>query len=154
MVGYISAAPHDPFSILMDVKNDSALPITLLGIENFDELAPLSMQWTAVWTHFDPGGSVPDPTRFSAFKPFELQAGEWLTLYLVGRAGDCAVGPTLDLENIEGTATSFNRVKVAYSVLGMSSTAFVDLPFILVEPRTNPCGPPPPEDVATSSPNS
>jgi len=68
--------------------------------------------------------------------------GDSLTLYLVGRAGDCAYGPAFSLENAsEFGFQGRSSVRIAYSVAGLTAESEVTLPVIVAEPLLGNCPP-------------
>jgi hypothetical protein len=137
-VAYVSVLPGQPFVIGFDVTNAGQLPIRLLGLVE-DSSATYRMRWTALWTAEDSQG--PDAAR--EFEPLDLEQEDRLQLYLVGRAGPCALGRAFDPASDNLAISVFDHVSLAYSVLGLPAAASIELPFAIAEPQRENCLPSP-----------
>lgn len=139
------AGPREPFSAGVWVSMDAAVPVTLEGIiETWTEedRDPGRPTWRAVWLdeQGDSGGMTGPGTPFH---PVEYRPGEHWPLWLVGRAGACALGPQFDPEHPEA-ATAYaevEQISAQVRVLGWPRTVTMALPFRLAEPLREQCSP-------------
>lgn len=140
-VWYVTAEPDGPVVFAFDVRNPGPLPIRLLGVVQRPDPGPSFPRWTAVWLHVDPGGGMPAVEEAMPFRQLEVPPDGHVVLYLVGRAGACAFGPSFRLEDADtGDFASSRHVRIAYAVLGLSSVGEVELPFTLAQPLREDCG--------------
>jgi hypothetical protein len=141
---YEVAPASGRFSMGLFLFGDSPVPLRIEGIvsPSFDHRDGfLGMLWTAVWID-EPNGGMTGPTR--PFAPFDM-ARSGQAIWLVGRAGACALGSAFDPSN-PATVLGFQSIDsldVRVSVLGWPRTAHVALPFRLVEPDPQCPGPTP-----------
>ncbi len=144
-VGYITAAPGEPFTILVSISNDGSMPIRLLGLHD-PATADLVMvpRITAVWRDTAPNGGTQDMDMAVPLTPIDIAPHEFVVLYLVGRAGQCAFGPTYDpsLASTVGYG-GLGDLQVVYSVYGMPRTMLLRWPYEILEPQPSPCPPQP-----------
>lgn len=139
-VGYVSAKPGDPYAIVFNVTNDGAMPVRVLGlVQSPPDAAPRAMAWAALWMVSGVNGGVPGPEQSAQFEPFDLNPGDFVVLYLVGRAGPCAIGHPFDPDTDQLTGTSRDRVQLAYSTFGLTAVSNVPLPMVVVEPELDNC---------------
>lgn len=139
-VWYVTAEPDGPIVFAFDVRNPGPLPIQLLGVVQ-DEFPTSSFpSWTAVWLHEDANGGLPAVEDATPFRPVEVPPDGHVALYVVGRAGACAFGPSFRLEDVSDHASASSRqMQVAYAVLGLSSVGEVELPVALAQPLSEEC---------------
>ena len=133
----VTAGAGEPFGIVIDVANPGILPIRLGGV--IDEPDPLGIdeRWTGLRIHVDPAGGMPGLEAASPFRPIDVPPEGHVLLYVTGRAGRCALGSAFD-----GAAEQYTErssLRIAYSVLGLSASAEVDLPFLLAQPLRPGC---------------
>ena len=139
-VWYVTAEPDGPIVFAFDVRNPGPLPIQLLGVVQ-DEFPTSSFpRWTAVWLHEDANGGLPAVEGATPFRPVEVPPDGHVALYVVGRAGACAFGPSFRLEDVSDHASASSRqMQVAYAVLGLSSVGEVELRVALAQPQSEGC---------------
>lgn len=138
---YELARPDQPFSVGVFLYDQAGpVPVRIEGIVSpaYDRQATGSVLLTAVWVDQEPIGGMSGPAR--PFTPFEL-SGTGRSIWLVGRAGFCAVGPAFDPagQQAAGGFTIIESIDVRVSVLGWPRTVHLPLGFRLVEPDTG-CG--------------
>jgi hypothetical protein len=93
-----------------------------------------------VWLHERDDGGVPAPEETTPFRALEVQPNGSVVLYMVGRAGVCAMGSDFTLEDVDDTSfSSLDRVPIVYSVLGLSAVDEVELPFVVAQPVRENC---------------
>ena len=148
---YEIAPASGRFSMGLYLSTDGPLPLRIEGIESpsFDHRDHfLGMLWTAVWIDREPNGGMTGPIR--PFQPFDMpRSGQ--SVWLVGRAGGCALGSAFDPSNpTVGGFQGIGDLEVRVNVLGWPRTVHLALPFRLVEPEPTSCLGPTPE--ASSSP--
>jgi len=142
-----TAAPGEPTVGLVSLRNASPLPVRIEGFvvppNNSDLIVGRP---TGLW--MPPGGpgyGAPSLDELRPFEPVTLQQTEELNVYLAGRAGECAFGPSFDpaAEYADGEAGGYSyigpRITVAYSVFGLTSTAEIDIEEIFAEPTRGGC---------------
>lgn len=140
-VWYVTADPGGLVVFAFDVRNPGPLPIRLLGVVERPDPGPSFPTWTAVWLHEDPGGGLVPVEQAMPFRPLEVPPDGHVVLYLVGRAGACAFGPSFRSEDADGgTFASSRHVRIEYAVLGLSSVGEVELPVTLAQPLREGCG--------------
>ena len=106
------------------------------------------MLLTALWIDGEPNGGMTGPIR--PFTPFDVPRNGQ-AIWLVGRAGACALGSAFDPSN-PGTEIGFHGIDsldVRLSVLGWPRTVHLQLPFRLVEPEPQTCLGPTPQASST-----
>ncbi len=153
-VAYITAAPGQPFWVVVSLMNDGPLPIRLLGLH--DPLAPdrsdppgttevIAPRLSAVWRDTAEHGGSKGEASAVPLTPIDLEPGDIVVLYLVGRADACAYGPTYS----PGLGRSVGyrgppEFDVVFTVFGMPRSMPLDLPYDLLEPTPDaPCPPQP-----------
>jgi len=138
---YVTAERGAPVIVFFDVTNGSALPVTLNGIVVGDATAGTGLQWTAAGLASFPNTFPNSVEQLRPFTPQELAPGDRVTLYLVGKAGSCAFGPTF---TIDSPVTQYEAVdphlQLSYSILGLASSSTFTMPMRLVQPNAPPCG--------------
>ncbi len=139
-VWYLTAEPGGPVVLAFDVRNPGPLPIRLLGVVQGKGPVSSFPRWTAVWLHEDANGGMPGEEEAMPFRPLEVPPDGHVVLYLVGRAGSCAFGPSFRLDDAgTGAFASSRHVRIAYAVLGLSSVGEVELPVTLAQPQSEEC---------------
>jgi hypothetical protein len=133
----VTAGAGEPFGIVVDVANPGLLPIRLEGV--IDEPDPLGIdeRWTGLRIHVDPDGGMPGLQATLPYRHIDVPPEGHVLLYVTGRAGRCALGTAFD-----GSAEQYtdrSSLRIAYSVLGLSTSAEVDLPFLLAQPLRPGC---------------
>jgi hypothetical protein len=109
---YIVAKPGEPFSFAVFLAHPSGiLPFTVEGVVSPPEAAPARI--TAVWADERKDGGALGPG--APFEGTDLAVPNGETIWLVGRASECALGakPTA-----EDSMMGLSPVKVRVSVLG------------------------------------
>jgi hypothetical protein len=139
---HVSAGPGDPIHVAFTLQNVGALPIRLLGvIEELPEWAT-APRWTAVGM-LRTQGALLGYDNAQPLEPIDLAPGDYLNLYLVGRAGPCALGREVAPGEPLTMVGRGDSIALAYTVLGMTGVADVALPFAISEPQREDCvGPP------------
>lgn len=151
---YELAPASGRFSLGLYLSADGPLPIRVEGVVSPDfgrdprSFLP-TMMLTALWIDREPNGGMSGPSR--PFAPFEMPRGGQ-SIWMVGRAGTCALGNSFDPSNAAtvGGFTIIDSLEVRVSVLGWPRTIHLQLPFRLVEPNPSSCSGPTPE--ASGSP--
>lgn len=149
---YELAPANGPFSLGLYLSADGPLPIRIEGL-----VAPLfgrdprsfapTMRLTALWIDREANG-MGGPIR--PFEPFTMP-GRGQSIWIVGRAGACALGSAFDPSNQATLGfASIDGLDVRVSVLGWPRTVRLQLPFRLVEPLADSC--PSPGPGASGSP--
>lgn len=141
------------FSMGLGLLSEGPLPLRFEGIVSPDfgrdprTFVP-SMMLTAVWLDREVHGGMTGPIR--PFVPFDAQGAQ--TIWLVGRAGACALGSAFDPSSPDtvGGFQSLDSLDVRVSIFGWPRTIRFQLPFRLVEPE--PAGCPGISPEASSSP--
>jgi hypothetical protein len=137
------AAPGEPSVVGLWLGFDAALPVTFDGViepASEEDRLPFYPTWHALWLdeQLGDGGSITKPAK--PFTPVELRS-PYVPIWLVGRAGMCAVGPAFDPADPD-PATAYailDRITVQVRVLGWPRTIEYPLPFRLSEPMPDPC---------------
>lgn len=152
---YEQAPANGRFSLGLYRSADGPLPIRIEGIvsplfgRDPRSFAP-AMMLTAVWIDREANGGMSGPAR--PLTPFDMpRSGQGI--WLVGRAGACALGSAFDPTN-PGPETGFrviDSLDVRVSVLGWPRTVQLQLPFRLVEPFPGSCSGPTPEPSGSPS---
>ncbi|MDQ3492706.1 MAG: hypothetical protein M3452_05545, partial [Chloroflexota bacterium] len=137
-VWYVTAEPDGPVVLAFDVRNPGPLPIRLLGVVEGQEPSRGFVRWTAVWLYENEDGGFPGVEEATPFRPIEVPPDGRVLLYVVGRAADCAFGPSFRVDDRHAYASS-RHVRVAYDVLGLSSVGQVELPLTLAQPYSEEC---------------
>jgi hypothetical protein len=139
-VWYVTAEPDGPIVFAFNVRNPGPLPIRLLGVVQDEYRSSSFPSWTAVWLYENEDGGLPAVEEATPFRPVDVPPDGHVALYVVGRAGACAFGPSFRLEDAEEmTYASSRRLLVAYAVLGLSSVGEVELPVALAQPQNEEC---------------
>lgn len=139
-VWYVTAPKGAPFAFGLTIRNPGPLPIRFLGVVEPNEPGVLFYRWAAAWQHDDPHGFMPLIADSSAFHPIEVAPGDFLTLYVVARASECAFGPGFLDEDPNTFGFQIREtIQIAYSVLGLTATSEFQLPFIVAEPVRDSC---------------
>lgn len=133
---YVTAEPGAPFALVFQIHNPGPLPLRYLGVVEPNPPGVHFPRWSAVW-QVDGGLGIPAAEAASAFHAVDIPPDGRLTLYLVGRASDCAFGPNFRRRD-EGSYAYSGRstVEVAYSLLGLTASSEVQLPVTVAEPTT------------------
>ncbi len=134
------AAAGEPFSVHLFLYPDSPVPITLEGIvvPFFDEQTPVGYPlWQAVWldeARNSGSGGADGPGR--PFEPVVMDDGTGAVIWLVGRAGMCAMGPAFDPQHPApgNDYAVLTEITFQVRVLGWPRTVTMPLPFRLAEP--------------------
>ena len=131
------AAAGEPFSVGLFLYPDSPVPVTLEGIvvPFVDEQTPVGYPlWQAVWLDDAPNFGMTGPSR--PFEPVMMDDG--VVVWLVGRAGMCAMGPAFDPQHPASDIdyTILTEITLQVRVLGWPRTVAIPLPFRLAEPMT------------------
>lgn len=139
------AGPREPFTVGVWVSIDAAVPVTLDGIiEPWTDAdrGPAFPTWRAVWLdeQGDSGGMTGPGTPFH---PVEYGPQQLWALWLVGRAGACALGSQFDPAHPEAAPAfaEVEQVTAQVRVLGWPRTVVMALPFRLAEPLPEQCSP-------------
>jgi len=140
-VWYETAEPGGPLVLVLTVRNPGPLPIRLDGlVETQTAATPLIQRWTALWLGTDPNSFGNRFDQLVSFTPTVVEPHQELQVYLVGRAGLCAFGPAYTLASpVTGHTSRGREIEFAYSVLGLGSSAPLELPMSLVEPYRENC---------------
>lgn len=140
------AAPGEPTMSIFALRNTSAVPVRVEGFQDTYRSTADVADWTAVWVPADgPGFGAPSLDKIVPFRPITLEPGQGLTLYLAGRAGRCAFGPTFDpqreysAQELVGYRVRGPEITVAYSVFGLMATAGVSMRATFMEPHRADC---------------
>jgi hypothetical protein len=152
---YELAPANGRFSVGLYLLADGLLPIRIEGI-----VSPLfgrdprsflpEMMPTALWIDREPNGGMSGPIR--PFTPFDMpRSGQ--SIWLVGRAGACALGSAFDPSNPAPVLgfQGIDSLDVRVSVLGWPRTVHLTLRFRLVEPERQSCPEPTPEPRSSPS---
>ena len=136
---YETVGPNEPVAVVFDIRNPGPLPLTLLGVVE-DPNAVATRRWTAVWLgrHSNVIGFTDDTT---IFQPTTVQPGDSVVVYLVGKSGPCAYGPGYaSAQDVGGYTNRGRQLRLAYSLLGLPTSAEITPPMEIVEPiRNAPC---------------
>jgi hypothetical protein len=144
-VYYELAQPGDPTVLIFSVHNTSALPVRIEGLVIPMHDGPTAEHWTALWLPPETEAQgAPGLDAIRPFAPFTLEPGALSTMYLAGRAGPCAFGPSFDASlapgaQVDASAEFGPSLTIAYSVFGLSNTAEVDIGEKVVEPQRDNC---------------
>jgi hypothetical protein len=136
-VYYETAEPGAPMIAFMELENVGPLPITLNGLVSPVPPGSSGPAWIALAL---PSVANTFPNTVEQLRPFTVQVmgpGEFVTLYLVGRAGSCAFGPGFEPGGSPGVTTFAELardVEIGYSVLGLASKTTIEMPMEFVEP--------------------
>jgi hypothetical protein len=140
---YDTAAPGQPIELTFTVYNHGPLPIRLLGVVQDPYAKQMVIyRWSALWLGGDPYDGRTELGSPQPFEPVDVQPNHYLRLYLVGKAGKCAYGPSFSLANASDVGSFASRgrqIHFAFSVLGLPSGGDVTLPVALAEPTVNGC---------------
>ncbi len=134
------------FSVGILLNASQPLPIRIEGIVSATYAGRdryLGVVLTAVWVDGEPHGGMTGPTR--PFAPLDVPP-EGRAIWLVGRAGGCALGSAFDPSDADAVGfQGFDDLDLRVSVLGWPRTIHVALPFRLVEPEPPSCPVPTPQ---------
>ena len=140
---YETAEPRGPYAVLVTLTNPGPLPIRLEGLVQPAPDGYIGPRWVALWLATGPDGSPGAGALTDArpFEPVEVAANGTVDLYLVGRAGSCAFGPTFSLgtSDVGGYVGGDRQIELAYSVFGLDRGGVFTLPFAVIEPVPNNC---------------
>ena len=136
---YEVAARDDPFTLGLYLHGDAGpVPFRIEGIVSpaYDRRSFQGVLFTTLWIDEQSDGGMSGPAR--PFAPFDL-SGSFQSVWLVGRAGRCAVGPTFDPTKPDPASgyASFDSLDVRVTVFGWPRVVRVPLGFSLVEPEGN-----------------
>ncbi|HYM84312.1 MAG TPA: hypothetical protein VEY67_09200, partial [Candidatus Dormibacteraeota bacterium] len=146
---YVIAAPRTPFSIGLGVQASAGLlPVRLEGIVGASDVVTAGPIWTAVWLDAEKNGGSSGPA--TPFTPFGID-GWAQSLWLVGRAGPCALGPSFDQHSTASAGYASMVPILRLSVLGWPRTVALTEP-VVVEPRADACVPATPSPSESPSP--
>jgi len=137
-VAYITAAPGEPFWVVVSLRNDGPLPIRLVGLRD-----PLGL--VAVWRDTAERGGSNGEASAVPLAPVDLGPGDDVVLYVVGRADACAYGPTYD--PALGSTVGYRglpEIDLVYTVFGMPRSTPLEWPYDMLEPYRGPSCPPQP----------
>jgi hypothetical protein len=134
-MAYVVAGPREPYSIGMMLWNHGPLPVTVHGVVTHNPEAWEGQYWAAMWLDGAPGGGSTGAAV--PLSDLVLAPGEYATVWLVGRASICALGPSFDPNGVNDHAvsgyTSANAT-LSVSVLGWPVQQDIELPADLHEP--------------------
>ena len=145
---YEVAPPNGRFSIGLYLAAEGPVPVRIEGIVSpafgRDPKSFVGTVLTALWIDGEPNGGMTGPIR--PFMPFDMPRNGQ-SVWLVGRAGGCALGSGFDPTNpsAESGFEIIESLDVRVSVLGWPRTVHVGLPFRIAEPRQALCSGPSPE---------
>jgi hypothetical protein len=149
---YELAPASGRFSLGLYLSTDGPLPIRIEGIVSpaFDNRDHnIGVMLTALWIDGEPNGGMTGPIR--PFTPFDMPRNGQ-SIWLVGRAGACALGSTFDPnKGAEAGFEVIDSLDVRVSVLGWPRTVHLVLPFRLVEPEPQSCSASTPEPSNSTS---
>ncbi len=136
---YITAGPGEPFSFAFSVSNDGPLPIHIDGVvgDPAPQASDRGPTYQAVWRDSAPDVGMTGPIAPSVpFAGADLQPGEYVAVWVVGAAGQCAQGTAFFDSSMSTASLSYPpTLQVRYNVFGIPRTATIDLPFQLLEPE-------------------
>jgi hypothetical protein len=139
-VYYITAEPGQPFAATFDVHNPGPLPVRLEGLVDGSSPDATWLRWSALWYDDKNEGAVGLTSEAKPFVPIDIPSDGHLTLFVVGRAGRCALGPAFQLDQADTYGYStIGEAHLAFSVLGWPGEAVVELPFRIAEPNPGTC---------------
>ncbi len=139
VVFYETAPPGRPFSFPLFLTINAPVPVRIEGLYQ-PATVSTAPRPAALWIDAEPNGGNLGPGR--PFAPVETS--NWIqALWVVGRAGSCAVGQPVDPASppTDLGYTWIDSVALQTSVFGWPRTVEVPLPFRLVEFITEPCSP-------------
>lgn len=149
---YELAPPNGRFSIGLYLSTEGPVPVRIEGIVSpffgRDPRSFSSMLLTALWIDGEPNGGMSGPIR--PFATFDMPV-RGQSIWLVGKASDCALGSDFDPSSNGGALGSalgfeiIDSVDVRVSVLGWPRTVRLPLAFRLVEPHAFSCPGPNPD---------
>jgi hypothetical protein len=123
-----TAGPGDHTVVMFSIRNQSAIPVTVEGVVVEPPPSDAIPTWTAVWLARNQTRIMGDLTDIRPFTPSAVAPGGELDLYLVGKPGRCAFGPTFTLQSsISGSYGMPAEARVTYSVLGLRDFAIVQI---------------------------
>jgi hypothetical protein len=136
---YETAEPGGPIGVLVTLTNPGPLPIRLEGLVQPTPVSDFAPRWTALWLVSDPN-AIGYPDNLRPFQPIEVAPEGTVDLYLIGRAGSCAIGPTFKVPSRDvGYVSNDRDIELAYSVFGLDRGGLFSLPFGIAEPVLNNC---------------
>jgi hypothetical protein len=153
-VAYITAAPGEPFWVVVSLRNDGTLPIRFFGLR--DPLEPdtsqppgttrlIAPRVTGAWRDTAEHGGSNGQESAVPLAPIDLGPGDEVVLYVMGRADACAYGPTYD--PAIGSTVGYRglpEIDLVYTVFGMPRSVPLEWPYDLLEPTPDaPCPPQP-----------
>lgn len=140
-VYYSTAEPGKPTIAFFEFWNFGALPVRLEGLVTDMNPDSLGSQWVALALPTVANEFPNSLDKLQSFTPQLIPPQSSVTIYLVGRAGECAFGPGYQPGVSDATSfSSFPRdVRLGYSIFGLSSTTVVEMPMQLVEPAAVHC---------------
>ena len=147
------AGAHFTFPVL-DVGGESLLPATLEAIEapNLDRHF-IGVSWTAAWLDREVHGGSSGPVE--PLHGLDIAGGR--TIWIVGRAGACAPGPSFDAQHASqetaGWESPGDSITVQVSVLGIPRRVTLPLRARVVEPSVGGCAGPIPAPLASGTPS-
>jgi hypothetical protein len=136
----IVARPGERFGLRLLLRNPGPLPMRILGVVQPASEGAVLPRWTGAGVLVGaPPGSMLGWEEASPFEPFELPPEGLREIFLVGRASSCATGPLFGAEEW-ATATRFiaPQIRIAYSVLGLSTEVAID-DVVISQPIRTPC---------------
>lgn len=142
---YELAPPSGRFSVGLLIHPSPPLPVRIEGIVSPTYAGRdgfLGVALTAIWIDGEPHGGMTGPAR--PFTPFDVPRNGQ-AIWLVGRAGGCALGSAFDPLDPAVVGFQFlESLDLRVSVLGWPRTIHLALPFRLVEPQPSSCPTPTP----------
>jgi len=135
---HITAEPSENFIVTFNVANVGSVPVRVLGIVDRSRGERRLARWSAVGIQTDAHGGFGSLDEARPLEPFDLGPQQVVNLFVVGRAGACAVGNT---GTPDGGEIGMRGVELAFSVLGMSASDELELPFVLGEAQREGCDP-------------
>jgi hypothetical protein len=149
-VAYITAAPGEPFWVLVSLRNEGPLPIRFVGLrdpfglDRFDAEV-IHVGIVAVWRDTAERGGSNGEASAVPLTPIDLGPGDEVILYVVGRASACAYGPTYD-PAIGSTVgyRGLSEIDLVYTVFGMPRSTPLEWPYDMLEPNPGSACPPQP----------
>ena len=129
----VDVGPNESFGVFFNVTNRGHLPVRLEGVVGGREYFR-GPRWTAVGMSPDEYGIV-GPEGMQPFRAIDIAPGQYVLLYVAGRAGPCVLRPgDEDVGNYSNMS-----LRIAYSVLGMSWVNDIEPGFQVLEPARDHC---------------
>lgn len=135
-----TAGPGDHSVIMFSVRNTSAIPVTIDGVLVDEPVSDDVPTWSAAWLPTVQTLAINGLDDLRPFAPTVVAPGAELDIYLVGKPGRCAYGPTFTLNSpIAGSYGLDDSARVAYSAFGLRNFAIVRTRLDAMEPIREGC---------------